>query len=180
MRVPIIGSLLYLYGRHFTIHSDHQPLKHIFGDKKGIPLMAASRIQRWALTLSAYEYTIEYCPGKKLQNADALSRLPLNRETHVPIPGDIRHLQEHLNTRSPVTADQISVDREGPYTLTGLEVHTERMASLSGWRGTATLCETQDRAERPQRMHTLGLTGGNPKNQAEKQWWKSSMGGTRA
>ena len=32
-----------------------------------------------------------------------------------------------------------------------------------GWRGTVNLCETQDRAERPQRMHTLGLTGGNPK-----------------
>ena len=96
---------IHLYGRHFTIHSDHQPLKHIFGDKKGIALMAASRIQRWALTLSAYEYNIEYCPGNKLQNADVLSRLPLNRETHVPLPGDI---QQHLNTRSPVMADKIS------------------------------------------------------------------------
>ncbi|CAI8055819.1 Retrovirus-related Pol polyprotein from transposon 297, partial [Geodia barretti] len=43
---------------------DHQPLRHLFGEKKGIPIMAASRIQRWALTLSAYEYSIEYCPGK--------------------------------------------------------------------------------------------------------------------
>ena len=46
----------YLYWHHFTIRSDHQPLRHLFGD----PIMAASRIQRWALTLSAYEYSIEY------------------------------------------------------------------------------------------------------------------------
>ena len=118
---------IYLYGRHFTIHSDHQPFKHIFGDKKGIPPMAVSRIQRWALTLSAYEYTIEYCPGNKLQNADALSPLPLNRETHVPLPGDIRHLQRHLNTRSPVTADQISAWTEkDPYREDGLPEWMER------------------------------------------------------
>ena len=69
-----------LYGRRFTIHSDHQPLCHLFGSKKEIPPMVASRIQRWALTLSAYEYSIEYRAGKTLQNADALSRLPLCRK----------------------------------------------------------------------------------------------------
>ena len=39
--------------------------------------MAASRIQHWSLLLSSYEYSIEYKPGDKLANADALSRLPL-------------------------------------------------------------------------------------------------------
>ena len=40
--------------------------------------MASSRIQRWALTLSAYEYKVLYCPGSEMSNADALSRLPLS------------------------------------------------------------------------------------------------------
>lgn len=39
--------------------------------------MTASRIQRWALTLGAYMYTIEHWPGRLNGNADALSRLPL-------------------------------------------------------------------------------------------------------
>ena len=38
--------------------------------------MAAARIQRWALTLAAYNYSIEYKPGPEHANADALSRLP--------------------------------------------------------------------------------------------------------
>ena len=43
--------------------------------------MAASRIQRWLLLLSSYEYTIEHKPGVSLANADALSRLPLPETT---------------------------------------------------------------------------------------------------
>ena len=36
----------YLYGRHFTIESDHQPLAYLFHEGKGIPQMASARIQR--------------------------------------------------------------------------------------------------------------------------------------
>ena len=39
--------------------------------------MAAARIQRRALTLAAYNYSIKYKPGPEHANADALSRLPL-------------------------------------------------------------------------------------------------------
>ena len=66
----------YIYGRRFTIESDHQPLSHLFSESKGIPVMASARIQRWAVTLAAYQYNIRYKPGKTLNNADALSRLP--------------------------------------------------------------------------------------------------------
>ncbi|CAC5378002.1 unnamed protein product [Mytilus coruscus] len=70
----------YLFDRKFTIYTDHKPLIGLFNENKCIPPMAAARIQRWALTLSAYEYKIVYKEGKKNSNADALSRLPLNRE----------------------------------------------------------------------------------------------------
>ncbi len=39
--------------------------------------MASARIQRWALLLSAYDYSISYKAGKDNTDADALSRLPL-------------------------------------------------------------------------------------------------------
>ena len=44
----------YLCGRTFTLYSDHKPLIHIFSESKSIPVMASARLQRWALTLSAY------------------------------------------------------------------------------------------------------------------------------
>ena len=67
----------YLYGRVFTLVTDHKPLLVILGPTKGIPSLAASRLQRWAVLLSAYSYKIEYKSSEKHGNADALSRLPL-------------------------------------------------------------------------------------------------------
>nr|XP_055071051.1 uncharacterized protein K02A2.6-like [Misgurnus anguillicaudatus] len=70
----------YLYGRKFTLFTDHRPLTTIFGPQNGIPSMAAARMQRWALLLSAHNYTIEYKRGEHHANADGLSRLPLQVE----------------------------------------------------------------------------------------------------
>lgn len=50
----------YLYGRQFELRTDHQPLIYIFGAKVGIPQTAASRLQRWAARLAAYDFTIKY------------------------------------------------------------------------------------------------------------------------
>lgn len=66
----------YLYGRKFLLETDHQPLVSIFGPKKGIPLLAANRLQRYALILSGYIFDIKYV-NTKMNIADFLSRLPL-------------------------------------------------------------------------------------------------------
>ncbi len=67
----------YLYGRKFNLVTDHKPLTAIFGPKKGIPSLAAARLQRWAVLLSAYSYEIQYKSTREHSNADGLSRLPL-------------------------------------------------------------------------------------------------------
>ncbi|XP_058868762.1 uncharacterized protein K02A2.6-like [Acipenser ruthenus] len=78
----------YLYGRKFTLFTDHRPLTTIFGPKKGIPSLAAARLQRWALLLSAHTYDIEYRKGSDIGNADGLSRLPL-KVTHKDKPDTV-------------------------------------------------------------------------------------------
>ena len=50
----------YLCGHHFTLITDHKPLTTLFSEKKAISPQASGRIQRWSLTLSAYEYEIQY------------------------------------------------------------------------------------------------------------------------
>ena len=45
--------------------------------REGIPSLAAARLQRWALLLSAYDYNIEYKRSREHSNAGVLSRLPL-------------------------------------------------------------------------------------------------------
>ena len=67
----------YLYGRQFTLVTDHRPLCKLLGSNQGVPSLAAARMQRWALILSAYQYVLEYTPGSQNECADCLSRLPL-------------------------------------------------------------------------------------------------------
>ena len=94
----------YLFGRKFTILSDHKPL---FKETSGIPSLASACIQRWALTLSAYDYHIKYKAGSENANADLLSRLPLP-ETPMQVPevGETILLMEALQS-SVVTAAHI-------------------------------------------------------------------------
>ena len=41
----------YIYGRKFTLVTDHKPLTTIFSPKTGVPALAAARLQRRALLL---------------------------------------------------------------------------------------------------------------------------------
>lgn len=69
---------MYLYGKNkFKLVTDHKPLLAILGPKQGLPTLVAARLQRWAIILAAYNYSLEYRPTNKMGNADALSRLPV-------------------------------------------------------------------------------------------------------
>ena len=52
----------YLFGKPFTITSDHKPLLTLLNEAKVIPTMVSGRIQRWAILLSAYEYKFKFKP----------------------------------------------------------------------------------------------------------------------
>lgn len=61
----------YVYGRHFTIESDHKPLEAI--TKKALADTPV-RLQRMLLRMQGYDYTLNYKQGKEVLIADALSR----------------------------------------------------------------------------------------------------------
>lgn len=67
----------YLYGRRFTLVTDHKPLIAIFHPEKGIPQFSANRLRRWAVILSNYQYNIQFTKSEN-NTADWLSRLPLS------------------------------------------------------------------------------------------------------
>ena len=61
----------YLYGRRFTVRTDHGSLRWLLNFK-----LVEGQLARWLTFLSAYDNVIEYRQGKIHNNADALSRRP--------------------------------------------------------------------------------------------------------
>ena len=66
----------YLYGQSFTFITYHKALT----TKHGIPALSAARMQRWALQLFAYSYSISDCLTKLHGNADSLSHLQVHEK----------------------------------------------------------------------------------------------------
>ena len=64
-----------LLGRKFKLQTDHEPLKYILNPLKCLSKTTSARLTRWAIRLAAFDYEIEFVPGRRLQDADALSRL---------------------------------------------------------------------------------------------------------
>ena len=64
----------YLYGKPFTLITDHRPLKWLIEHQHTSP-----RLTRWGLLLQEYDITIIHTPGKDNKVADALSRMPCSR-----------------------------------------------------------------------------------------------------
>ena len=67
----------YLFGHPFELWTDHQPLLALLKENRSTTPQASARIQRWALLLTTYEYTLRFRNTHAHANADALSRLPL-------------------------------------------------------------------------------------------------------
>jgi hypothetical protein len=77
----------YLYGRKFTIVTDHKPLTWIMSLKD-----PNSRLVRWRLKLEEYDYNIVYKKGTLNSNADALSRIRHPSQTTPIIEANINEM----------------------------------------------------------------------------------------
>jgi hypothetical protein len=82
----------YLYGTHFHVQSDHQPLSFLSSAAQ-----ANARVMRWAMLLQPYSFQVTYLPGNSNNLADFLSRHPLESRENQRL------------TLSP-TSDQITLD----------------------------------------------------------------------
>ena len=100
----------YVFGRYITIETDHKPLFGLLGETRAILPTSSGRVQRWALTLAGYDYSLVYHPGKEMYCADMLSHFPVS--VTIPEPpqsGDIIHLMANvIQDEAPVTAKQIA------------------------------------------------------------------------
>ena len=85
----------YLYGRRFTLVTDHQPLLWLYRVKD-----PTSRLMRWRLKLEEYDYTVVYKTGTANMNADALSRNPPVSDTYLPVLS----VNEHRHSNSKVSS----------------------------------------------------------------------------
>ena len=85
----------FLYGRKFTLVTDHKPLTIILGP----------RLQRWALVLSAYSYDIEFRPTEAHGNADSPSRLPLSEMSSEGASSAVINISQLKSL--PVTSQQL-------------------------------------------------------------------------
>ncbi|XP_055699702.1 uncharacterized protein K02A2.6-like [Phlebotomus papatasi] len=117
----------YICGRKIKIFTDHRPLLGIFNPKKPIQNTISPRMTRWCLALGAYDYEIEYRPGEKHQNADALSRVPVREELEIDEDpsGEILMLQDDV---TPVSAREIQEFTKKDATL----IRVKRWI-LEGW-----------------------------------------------
>ena len=120
----------YLYGRHFILMTDHKPLTSILGPKQGIPPLAAARMQRWALLLSAYTYDIKFRSTKMHANADGLSRLPLPDDLPVGNAPDPAIFNMSQLESLPIQAQEVAAATAADPVL-----HKVLMALRTGWPG---------------------------------------------
>lgn len=137
----------YLYGRRFVLRTDHQPLSYIFGDKKGIPQTAASRLQRWAARLAAYDFSVEFVRSADNGPADALSRLPLPQEGR-SVTVDITNYINLIEESIALSFKDIAKETERDVLLSKIKGYV-----LFGWP-LSTSCE----AEKPYFMRKNDLT----------------------
>lgn len=80
----------YLIGKKFTLYTDNQALKFIFGQHKDLGKRACNRAAMYALELQMFSYHVEHVEGKK-NISDILSRLvnEINQVTSIESIGTL-------------------------------------------------------------------------------------------
>ncbi|GFR32159.1 uncharacterized protein K02A2.6 [Trichonephila clavata] len=88
-----------------TLASDASPFA-IFGSKRGLPVLAATRLLHYALILQSFEFDIIFRKTIEHGNADFLSRLPKTSE-ELEVKDDITIFQMSQIEALPVTSKEL-------------------------------------------------------------------------
>ena len=97
----------YLEGRKFLLVTDHKPLTTLLGPKSGIPTVAATRLQRWVLLLTVYQYDIECRSTEKHGNSDCLSHLQIGSEGSSEGVDEVKLINTVQIESLPMNVDQV-------------------------------------------------------------------------
>ena len=106
---------MYVYGRSFTIESDHKPLESI--SQKNLADTPA-HLQCMLLHLQGYNYTIHYCPGKEMALPDTLSQFSSHPGPDILLDIAIHHA--HLSSESKEAFQQTFVSDPEMHALTNM------------------------------------------------------------
>ncbi len=101
----------YLIGRKFLVRVDHQALSWLQRSKA-----LSGQLERWATAMGDYEFDIEYRPGRKHANADALSRRDELVEKPVALTPEDKKWFQTLRVKIPTKtkkAAQLEVAKDG-------------------------------------------------------------------
>uniref|UniRef100_A0A1I8BLI1 RNA-directed DNA polymerase n=1 Tax=Meloidogyne hapla TaxID=6305 RepID=A0A1I8BLI1_MELHA len=101
-----------LFGRKFKLRTDHKPLVSIFGNKKGIKVQTASRLQRWALILTNYDFDIEFIRIIALVEFDSGPPDEINQ-----VEDTVKHVLNIMLEELPVDNKQIRIETENDQIL---------------------------------------------------------------
>ena len=123
----------FIYGKSFTIRTDHKPLETIFKKKL---INCPARLQRFELQALKYDVTVKYVKAAEVPIANALSRLS---PQPAPPEGEFPHLDIHQVTKnlpaSPLKLQQIRHETANIPTLSKL-----RDVIHEGWSATKKKC----------------------------------------
>ena len=124
----------YLYRHKFVLVTDHKPFTTVLGSKKSIPPLAAARLQKWALLLSAYSYEIKWKPTREHANADGLSRLPLpcGKPECLSTSADAAFVIGQVQAL-PVTAERFETATRQDSLLSKVHLYVRELRQIKAW-----------------------------------------------
>ena len=116
----------YLYGRPFTLYTDHNPLTSLHGLKD-----TGGRLTRWLLYLQQFDMDVLYRPGRSHGNADGMSRRPgISKEPVSAVygitcsVGDSGRIRQE-QAKDAYTSEIIQRLQEGKHSDTQVDFHLE-------------------------------------------------------
>ncbi|UYV82442.1 K02A2.6-like, partial [Cordylochernes scorpioides] len=92
----------YLYGQEFILRSDHASLQWLLNFKN-----PEGQLARWIQRLQEYQVKIQHRPGKRHQNADALSRRPC-----IPQCGHCARAEDKYGVRQVTVQESDEVEEQ--------------------------------------------------------------------